>query len=58
MKEKYDTNKFIDNKMNVNYYEGALALIDMLFAMKGINKATYDNIKSRYPYTIERNNGK
>ena len=58
MKETHDTNKFVVNEMNVNYYNGALVLIDMLFAMKSINKATYDNIKSRYPYANERNNGK
>jgi hypothetical protein len=58
MKENHDTNKFVVNEMNVNYYNGALVLIDMLFAMKSINKATYDNIKSRYPYNNERNNGK
>ena len=58
MKENNETNKFIDNEMNINFYDGALMLIDMLFAMKGINKATYDKIKSRHPYTNERNTGK
>ncbi len=35
-------------------FEGALALIDVLYDMKAINKATYENIK----HNAKRNNDK
>lgn len=38
-------NKAISSPPKIDSYTGALALIDILFDMKVINKATYDNIK-------------
>lgn len=35
-------------------FEGAMALIDILYDMKAINKATYDNIK----HNAQRKNDK
>lgn len=35
-------------------FEGAMALIDILFGMDAINKATYENIK----HNAKRNNDK
>lgn len=38
-------NKAISSTPKIDSYTGVLALIDILFDMKVINKATYDNIK-------------
>lgn len=38
--------------LKIDSYAGALALIDILFDAKVINKATYDNIK----HNAKRNN--
>lgn len=42
------SNKLIKSNINIDVETGALILIDILYAQKLINKATYDNIQLKY----------
>ena len=48
------TNRTTNTPLKVDSYAGALILIDVLYDMRAISKATYENIKRNARNDIEK----